>query len=44
MAIPFFRHVDHTILLGAIHKLAEDALDPSVSVANEDVKEHWSQH
>jgi len=35
-----FKHIDHTAQLDVIHKPAEDALDSSVNVANEDVKEH----
>ena len=36
--------LDHTPQLGVISKLAEGALDPTVDVINEDIKEYSSQH
>ena len=42
--IPTLQHVDHTTQLGAISKLAEGALNPTVHVADKDVKQHRSQY
>ncbi|KAK4832076.1 hypothetical protein QYF61_020632 [Mycteria americana] len=36
------RHVNCTTQLGVICKLAEAALDPTVYVTDEDIKQHWS--
>jgi len=41
---PFFWCVDRTPQLGVIYKLAEGALDPTVNVTDEDIKEYWHQH
>ena len=42
--ISFFGCVSYTTQLGVIHNLAEDALDPTTDVIDEDVKEQWSQY
>ncbi|KAK4810558.1 hypothetical protein QYF61_004521 [Mycteria americana] len=42
--IPSLQCVDHTTRLGVICKLAEGALNPTVHVANKDVKQHRSQY
>ncbi|PKU36192.1 hypothetical protein llap_13505 [Limosa lapponica baueri] len=42
--IPSLQHIDGTTQLGVISKLAEGALKPTVSVANKDVKQYWSQY
>ncbi|GAB0180669.1 cAMP-dependent protein kinase inhibitor alpha [Grus japonensis] len=38
------RHVNHTTQLGVICKLAESALNPTVHVTDEDIKQYWSQY
>ena len=38
------RHVNCTIQLGVVCKLAEGALDPTVCVIDEDIKQYWSQY
>ncbi|KAK4806684.1 hypothetical protein QYF61_027685 [Mycteria americana] len=43
-AIPSLQRVDHMTQLGVISKLAEGALNPTVRVADNDVKQHWSQN
>ncbi|KAK4828488.1 hypothetical protein QYF61_026759 [Mycteria americana] len=42
--IPSLQRVDHTTQLGVIGKLAEGALNPTVHVADKDVKERQSQY
>ncbi|KAK4823539.1 hypothetical protein QYF61_003171 [Mycteria americana] len=42
--IPSLRHVNCTTRLGVVCKLAEGALDPTVYVTDEDIKEYWSQY
>ena len=42
--IPSLQHVDRTTQLGVIGKLAEGALNPTVHVANKDVKQHQPQY
>ncbi|KAK4828118.1 hypothetical protein QYF61_023916 [Mycteria americana] len=42
--IPSLGHVNHTIQLGVVCKLAEGALDPTVYVIDEDIKQYWSQY
>ncbi|GAB0208383.1 cAMP-dependent protein kinase inhibitor alpha [Grus japonensis] len=42
--IPSLQHVDHTTQLGVVSKLAEGALDPTVHVANKDIKQCRSQY
>jgi len=42
--IPSLRHVDCTPQLGVICKLAEGAVDPTVHIIDEDVKQQWSQY
>ncbi|KAK4832883.1 hypothetical protein QYF61_026433 [Mycteria americana] len=42
--IPSFWHVNRTTQLGVICKLAEDALNPTVYVTDEDIKQYWSRH
>ncbi|KAK4827201.1 hypothetical protein QYF61_015229 [Mycteria americana] len=42
--IPSLRHVNCTIQFGVICKLAEGALDPTVYVIDEDIKQYWSQY
>ena len=37
-------HVKHTTKLGVIHKIVQDALNLTVGVISEDIKEHWSQY
>ncbi|KAK4822945.1 hypothetical protein QYF61_023445 [Mycteria americana] len=41
--IPSFRHVNCTTQLGVICKLAEGALDPTLYIIDEDIKQYWSQ-
>ena len=36
--------IDGTRHLCVTHKLIEGALDPTIDVINENVKEHWSQY
>jgi len=36
--------VDSTTQIGVVSKLAEGALNPTVHVANKDVKQCWSQY
>ncbi|KAK4833081.1 hypothetical protein QYF61_027743 [Mycteria americana] len=38
------RHLNRTTQLGVICKLAEGALDPTVYVNDEDIKQYWSQY
>ena len=38
------RCVDHTLQLVVIHRLAENALDPTVNINDENIKEYWSQY
>ncbi|KAK4824277.1 hypothetical protein QYF61_012837 [Mycteria americana] len=38
------RHVNRTTQLGVICKLAEGALNPTVCVIDEDIKQYWSQY
>ncbi|KAK4822574.1 hypothetical protein QYF61_017160 [Mycteria americana] len=42
--IPSLRHVNHTTQLGVLCKFAEGALDPTVYVVDEDIKQCWSQY
>ena len=42
--IPSLWYVDHTPQLGVISQLVEGALDPTVNVTDEDIKEYWHQH
>ncbi|KAK4815543.1 hypothetical protein QYF61_003235 [Mycteria americana] len=42
--IPSLRSVNHTTHLGVICKLAKDALDPTVYVIDEDIKQYWSHY
>ncbi|KAK4825808.1 hypothetical protein QYF61_002413 [Mycteria americana] len=42
--IPSLRPVNRSTQLGVICKLAEGALDPSVYVTDEDIKQYWSQY
>jgi len=42
--IPSLRHVNHTTQLGVVCKLAEGALDLTVYVIDEDIKQYWSQY
>ncbi|KAK4826701.1 hypothetical protein QYF61_010916 [Mycteria americana] len=42
--IPSLQQVDRTTQLGVVGKLAEGALNPTVHVADKDVKQHWSQY
>ncbi|KAK4810846.1 hypothetical protein QYF61_008818 [Mycteria americana] len=42
--IPSFWRVNSTTQLGVICKLAEGALDPTVNVIDEDIKQYWSQY
>ncbi|KAK4830182.1 hypothetical protein QYF61_008973 [Mycteria americana] len=42
--IPSLRGVNHTTQLGVICKLAEGALNPTVHVIDEGVKQYWSQY
>ncbi|GAB0180776.1 cAMP-dependent protein kinase inhibitor alpha [Grus japonensis] len=42
--IPSLRCVNCTTQLGVICKLAECALDPTVYVIDEDIKQYWSQY
>jgi len=42
--IPSLRHVDRTTQLGVICKLTEGALDSTVYVIDEDIKQYWSQN
>lgn len=42
--IPLLGHVDHTPKLGVICILVKGALNPTVSVIDEDVKGHHSQN
>ena len=42
--IPSLRCVNRTTQLGVICKLAEGALDPTVYVIDEDIKQYWSQY
>jgi len=42
--IPSLQSVDHTTQLGVISKIAEHALNPTIHVANKDVKQHRSQN
>ncbi|KAK4810053.1 hypothetical protein QYF61_005116 [Mycteria americana] len=36
------RHVNHTTQLGVVSKLAEGALNPTVYIIDEDIKQYWS--
>ena len=38
------RRVNHTTQLGVTCKLAEGALNPTVYVIDEDIKQYWSQY
>ena len=38
------KHINCTTQLGVIHKLAEGALNPTVSVINQDIEKYWSQY
>ncbi|KAK4825361.1 hypothetical protein QYF61_026880 [Mycteria americana] len=38
------KHVNHTTQLGIVCKLAEGALDPTVYVTDEGIKQYWSQY
>ncbi|KAK4826501.1 hypothetical protein QYF61_009574 [Mycteria americana] len=42
--IPSLRHVNHTTQLGVVCKLAEGALNPTVHVIDEDIKQYRSQY
>jgi len=42
--IPSLQHVNCSIQLAVVSKLAEDALSPTVHVTNKDVKQHWPQY
>jgi len=42
--IPSLQCVNHTTQLGAVGKIAEDALSPTVHVADKDIKQHRPQH
>ena len=42
--IPCLRYVNRITQLSVIHKLAEGALDPTVNVIDEDVKNHWTSY
>ncbi|KAK4831029.1 LOW QUALITY PROTEIN: hypothetical protein QYF61_014917 [Mycteria americana] len=42
--IPSLRRVNHTTQLGVICKLAEGALNPTVHVIDDDIKQYWSQY
>ena len=42
--IPSLQHVGPHHTAWCVGKLAEGALDPTVHVANKDVKQHWSQY
>ncbi|KAK4810201.1 hypothetical protein QYF61_011795 [Mycteria americana] len=42
--IPSLRRVNHTTQVGVVCRLAEGALDPSVYVIDEDIKQYWSQY
>ena len=42
--IPSLQRVDHTTQLGVVVKFAESALDPTVRVADKDVKQCRSQY
>ncbi|KAK4830748.1 hypothetical protein QYF61_013198 [Mycteria americana] len=42
--IPSLQCVDHIAQLGVIGKLADSALNPTLHVANKDVKQRWSQY
>ena len=42
--IPFLGHADCTAQLGITCKLSEGALNPTVDVTDEDVKDHQSQY
>ncbi|KAK4817066.1 hypothetical protein QYF61_027095 [Mycteria americana] len=42
--IPSLRRVNCTTQLGVIYKFAEGALDPTVYVIDEDIKQYWSQY
>jgi len=44
MACLSHRYANCTPQLGVIHRFAEIALDPTVSVIDEDIKEQWSQY
>ncbi|KAK4818354.1 hypothetical protein QYF61_011451 [Mycteria americana] len=40
--IPSLQCIDHTTQLGVVCRLAEGALDPTVYVIDEDIKQYWS--
>ena len=42
--ILFLRRVNHTTHLSVICKLSEGALNPTVYVIDEDIKQYWSQY
>ncbi|PKU32521.1 serine-rich hypothetical protein [Limosa lapponica baueri] len=42
--IPSLKHINHTTQLGVIGKLAEGALDPTVCVIDEDIKQYCFQY
>ena len=42
--IPSLQSVDHTTQLGAVSKLSEGALNPTLHVADKDIKQRWSQY
>ncbi|KAK4830027.1 LOW QUALITY PROTEIN: hypothetical protein QYF61_008365 [Mycteria americana] len=42
--IPSLKHVNRTTQLGVVCKLAEGALNPTVYVIDEDIKQYWSQY
>ncbi|KAK4822534.1 hypothetical protein QYF61_015540 [Mycteria americana] len=42
--IPSLRHVNHTTQLGVVCELVEGALNPTVCVIDEDIKQYWSQY
>lgn len=42
--VPSLQHVDHTTHRGVVGKLAEGSLDPTVRVADKDVKLHQPQY
>jgi len=42
--ISSFCHINCSIQLGIVSKVAEGALNPIMYVTDEDVKEYWSQH
>ncbi|PKU46696.1 serine-rich hypothetical protein [Limosa lapponica baueri] len=42
--IPCLSCVNHATQLGVICKLSESALNPTVRVIDEDIKQYWSQY